>query len=686
MPKITINGQNIEVADGLTVIQACEQVGVEIPRFCYHEKLSIAGNCRMCLVEVEKAPKPVASCAMPVIEGMVVHTNTEKVKKAREGVMEFLLINHPLDCPICDQGGECDLQDQAMFYGKGSNRFHENKRSVKDKNMGPLVGTHMTRCIQCTRCIRFATEIAGVEEIGSVHRGEYMEVMTYVEQALTSELSGNIIDICPVGALTSKPYAFKARSWELKKTESIDVFDATGSNIRIDTRGLEVMRILPKTNENINEEWLSDKSRFAYDGLKYQRLDRPFIKNNGKLQAATWQEALNLVSQKLTSVPPQKLGAIAGTLADAESLFVMKNLFNKLGCNNLDANQFNYKFDTSSRGNYLFNTTLNGIYEADLCILIGANPRQVAPTLNARIKVATNKGLKVARIGEVDDQTYPIIELGASPAILDLLLDDNHDFNKILAVAKKPMFIIGDAVLTRPDSLAIQNIVYQLCQKYAANSADWNGFNILHNHASTVAALDIGFYPSGCYQNSADLIVAAEHGEIELLYLYGADEIDFTKLAKSKTFIIYQGHHGDRAASYADIILPGAAYTEKNALYVNLEGRVQKARAALFPPNQARNDWQIFAELAELLSLDLGFKNIYELRQNLQTYIPTFANLDVIQPTRLNFKQTDMSVKPINLVKNEFNFYMTDPISRSSKTMAQCTQEILKLTARPQLI
>ncbi|MDF2965822.1 MAG: nqo3 [Rickettsiaceae bacterium] len=676
MPKLKINGQEIEVEDGLTVIQACEQLGIEIPRFCYHEKLSIAGNCRMCLVEVEKAPKPVASCAMPIAEGMIVHTDTEKVRKAREGVMEFLLINHPLDCPICDQGGECDLQDQAMTYGRGTNRFDENKRSVKDKYMGPLVKTHMTRCIQCTRCIRFATEVAGIEEIGAIGRGEHMEVTTYVEKTLQSELSGNIIDICPVGALTSKPYAFKARSWELKKTESIDVLDAVGSNIRIDTRGLEVMRILPKVNEDINEEWISDKTRFAYDGLKYQRLDRPYIRENGRLRPASWNEALELAAKKLGSTEGSRIAAIAGTLADTETLFALKLLFEKLGSKNLDANQFGYRFDLAKRGNYLFNTTLAGINDADFCLLIGANPRQVAPTLNARIKGTTRRGLKVARIGEVDNQTYPVIELGESPTILNEILAGKHELSKILAKSKNPMFIIGDAVLTRSDSVTIQETVYQICQKYNAIRSDWNGFNILHNHASMVGALDIGFYPTGQLKSTAGFLTAIEAGKIDVVYLYGADEIDPKKLGN--TFVIYQGHHGDRSANRADLILPGAAYTEKNAIYVNLEGRAQKARSALFPPGEAREDYVIVKQIAEILSYDLGFNNLPELRALMTEAVNSLKDIDKVSSNDISFGEIDGEIADKPLKKIKFNFYMTDPISRSSKTMAKCSQEILK--------
>ena len=510
MPKLTIDGKEIEIEDGLTVMQACEYAGTEIPHFCFHERLKIAGNCRMCLVDIEKSPKPVASCAMPAAEGMIVHTNSPRVKKAREGVMEFLLINHPLDCPICDQGGECDLQDQAFKYGKPSSRYSENKRSVKDKNLGPLVKTEMTRCIHCTRCIRFSTDVAGVPEMGAIGRGEHMEITSYLEKTLTSELSGNIIDLCPVGALTSKPYAFKARSWELESTESIDVMDAMGSNIRIDARGLEVMRILPKLNEDINEEWLSDKARFSYDGLKNQRLDRPYVKKNGKLQEASWDEAMGVVA----SAGPQlgKIAALAGTTAPCETMFLLKKLLAELGSNLCDANQFGYKFDLSARGNYLFNTTIAGIEMADFCLLVGANPRQIAPVLNARIgKMVREGALTVARIGEVDDQTYKIMELGDNvEAVIQRSLRGDVGIQKksnkeldglsshspmtdslsaLLSKAKNPMIIVGDGVLTRPDAHAILSALHGLMPP----RENWNGFNILHNHASMVGALDLGF-------------------------------------------------------------------------------------------------------------------------------------------------------------------------------------------------
>jgi len=692
MPKLTIDGTEITVEDGLTVLQACELAGKEIPRFCYHERLAIAGNCRMCLVEMEKSPKPIASCAMTASEGMVIHTNTPKVKKAREGVMEFLLVNHPLDCPICDQGGECDLQDQAFKYGRPTNRFHENKRSIPDKYMGPLIKTHMTRCIQCTRCIRFATDVAGIEEMGAVGRGEHMEVTTYVESALTSELSGNMIDICPVGALTSKPYAFKARSWELRSTESVDVMDATGCNIRVDARGLEVMRILPKLNEDINEEWISDKTRFVCDGLKYQRLDRPYIRKNGKLVESSWDEALALVASKLQEFKGEEMGAIAGTLVDIESMAALKSLMNRLGSHNLDANQFGYKFDISKRENYLFNTGIAGLEDVDLCLLIGANPREAAPVLNARIGRLQRSGhMHVARIGEVDDQTYKIEELGNSAKIIDEITKGKHAFCARLKDAKKPIVIIGDGVYSRADGLALQAAIREMADEYGM---EWN---LLHNHASMVGSLDLGFCPSlgldprasGDEENSPDPRIAAKlsprktlntqqmaSGAVKLLYLLGADEIDIDP----SVFVIYQGHHGDRGANRADVILPGYAYTEKDGTYVNMEGLAQKGRKAVDGPGQARDDVGIIEGISEVMKSchprvggDPG-SNKHAKGDNI--------NNDLVKlDPRLRGDDKSGEVDKIPITKVHHNFYMTDPISRASPTMAKCTEARAKPNA-----
>ncbi len=675
MPRLIIDDLDIEVEDGLTVMQACQAAGKEIPHFCFHQRLNIAGNCRMCLVKVEKAPKLVASCAMPVAEGMIIHTNTPEVQKAREGVMEFLLINHPLDCPICDQGGECDLQDQAFKYGKGSNRFHENKRSVKDKYMGPLIKTQMTRCIQCTRCIRFATEVAGVEEMGALNRGEHMEVTSYLELSLTSEVSGNMIDICPVGALTSKPYAFRARNWELSSTESIDVHDAIGSNIRVDAKGLEVMRILPKLNEDINEEWLGDKSRFAYDGLRNQRIDRPYIKKDGKLTPCSWQEALATAVSKIKQLNGDQIGAIAGTLTSCEAMFALKKMLEVLNCNNMDANQFNYKMDLSARGNYLFNTTICGIEKADLCLLIGANPRQVSPILNARIGKMQRAGtLKVARIGEIDDQTYKILELGNSLNVLEEIFLDKHPFAKELQSAKNPMIIVGDAVYLREDCPAIFNIIHQIIEKHQIVRPDWQGFNILHNHASMVGSLDIGFYPQNGGLSATEIIKKAEFGHIKLVYLLGADEINLEEL--KDCFVIYQGHHGDRGANYADLIFPAAAYTEQDGIYVNLEGRAQKARKAVESPRDALEDWRIIYNLASTLNIDLGFADLSQIRSLMIQHSPVFANIDELIENKFVKFSSDSKLLIKSLTKVPINYYMTDVISRASVTMARCVAAI----------
>jgi NADH-quinone oxidoreductase subunit G len=669
MAKITIDGKEIEVEDGIPLIQACEIAGIEIPRFCYHDKLRIAGNCRMCLVEVEKAPKPVASCAMPVSNGMVVHTNTPNVKKAREGVMEFLLINHPLDCPICDQGGECDLQDQAFKYGKGNNRFHENKRSVKDKHMGPLIQTHMTRCIHCTRCVRFMSDLAGVPELGATGRGEHMEITSYLEKGLTSELSGNIIDVCPVGALNSKPYAYTARSWELKHTDSIDVFDAMGSNIRIDTRGLEVMRILPRINEDINEEWISDKIRFSYDGLKLQRIDRPFVKSGAKLSPSSWDEAINAIAAKIKSSDKPKIGAIAGTMIDVESMFAMKTLLKKLGSENIDFNQFGYNFDTSSRSNYLFNTKFAGIENADLLLIIGANIRKNAPVLCARINKLSRFGsLKIARIGEEDNQTFPLEELGNDLKILDSIEKGKSEFAKKLKEAKNPVIIVGDAIYSRQDSQAILARISSICEKYNVIRDEWNGFNILHNHASVVGALDIGFYAKSESSRASNMVKSAVKGDLDILFLLGADEIEIP--ASHNSMIVYIGHHGDSSANIADIVLPSSAFTEKDASYINNEGTLQQAFRAVPAPSKATPEYDIVLKIAESLDLDLGFKDLGSLRKILAKELVKIESKNTISFSSKD-KISDSKVEAI-----KFDFYLSNAISRASKTMASCSKEL----------
>jgi len=677
MAKLTIDGAEIEVADGITVLQACEEAGVEIPRFCYHERLSIAGNCRMCLVEMEKAPKPIASCAMPVGEGMVIRTNTETVKKARNGVMEFLLINHPLDCPICDQGGECDLQDQAMAYGFDHSRFSENKRAVADKNLGPLVETHMTRCIHCTRCIRFSTEVAGVEVLGATGRGENMEVGTYVEAAISSELSANIIDLCPVGALTSKPYAFEARPWELTKTESVDVMDAVGSNIRVDSRGREVMRILPMLNEDVNEEWISDKTRYACDGLAKQRLDRPYVRKDGKLQPATWHEALDVIGGKLRGMDGSKIAAIAGDLCDAESMAALKGLMDGLGSPNIDCRQDGAKLEAGTRTGYVFNTTIAGIEDADACLIVGSNPRLEAPIINARLrKRAGAGGFKVGVVGENVNLTYRAEHLGAGPQTLKGIADGSHAFCEILKAAERPMLILGQGALARADGAAVMAAARQIAGNTGMVSADWNGFNILHTAAARVAGLDLGLVPGEGGRDVAGILDGAAAGEIEVVYLLGADEIDTSKLANA--FVIYQGHHGDAGAHAADVILPGAAYTEKDGTYANTEGRVQRGRRATFPPGDAREDWAILRALSDVLGKTLPYNNILELQAHMAKTAPALVEIDTLAPSSWRDYGTAGEMDNAPFESPIRNFYMTDPISRASETMAACTETFVR--------
>jgi len=672
MVKLTVDGQQVEVEAGITVLQACEIAGKEIPRFCYHERLSIAGNCRMCLVEMEKSPKPIASCAMPVAEGMVIHTDTPKVKKAREGVMEFLLINHPLDCPICDQGGECDLQDQAMGYGRDHNRYDENKRAVKDKNLGPLVKTIMTRCIHCTRCIRFATEVAGVDELGAVFRGEHMEVGTYVEKALTSEMSGNIIDLCPVGALTSKPYAFTARPWELRKTESVDVLDAVGSAIRIDSRGREVMRVLPRTNDEVNEEWISDKTRFACDGLGKRRLDKPWVRRNGKLQAATWGEAFKAIADKLAGVPGNRIAAIAGNMVDAEAMFALKELMGSLGSANIDCRQDGAKLDAKSRASYLFNSGIAGVDVADAILLVGTNPRWEAPVLNARIRTRWRAtGIPIAAIGPRFDATFPVEMLGAGPTTLADVAEGRSSFAKVLEGAKYPMVIVGQGALSREDGAIVLGLLRSLAERFNLVRDGWNGFNVLHNAAARVGGLDLGFVPGEGGKDVAGIIKGAQAGEIDVVYLLGADEIASDALGKA--FVIYQGHHGDAGAHQADVILPGAAYTEKDGTYVNTEGRVQIGRRAAFPPGEAREDWAIIRALSDTLGKTLPFDTLVALRQKLVAAVPTFGAVGE-KPNAgwTSFGQSGQpGSEPFRLPIADF--YRTDAISRASETMAQCS-------------
>uniref|UniRef100_A0A8C5QTY4 NADH-ubiquinone oxidoreductase 75 kDa subunit, mitochondrial n=1 Tax=Leptobrachium leishanense TaxID=445787 RepID=A0A8C5QTY4_9ANUR len=664
--------------------QACEKMGVQIPRFCYHERLSVAGNCRMCLVEIEKAPKPVAACAMPVMKGWNILTNSEKSKKAREGVMEFLLANHPLDCPICDQGGECDLQDQSMMFGSDRSRFLDGKRAVEDKNIGPLVKTIMTRCIHCTRCIRFASEVAGVDDLGTTGRGNEMQVGTYIEKMFTSELSGNIIDLCPVGALTSKPYAFTARPWETRKTETIDVLDALGSNIVVSTRGGEVMRILPKMNEEINEEWISDKTRFAYDGLKRQRLTQPMVRDDkGHLVHTTWENVLSQVAGVLQSVQGSSIAAVAGGLVDAEALIALKDLLNHLNSDVLCTEEIfpNHGAGTDLRSNYLLNSRISGVEEADVLLLVGTNPRYEAPLFNARIRKSwLHNDLTVAVVGSAVDLTYTYNHLGDSPQVLKDIASGKHPFSKDLGQAKKPMVVLGSSALQRKDGAAIHSAVSTIAQNLRTTSGvseEWKVLNVLHRVASQVAALDLGYKPG---------VDTIRRSPPKVLFLLGADAGTITRQDLPKDcFIIYQGHHGDVGATMADVILPGAAYTEKAATYVNTEGRAQRTYVAVTPPGLAREDWRILRALSEVAGITLPYEDHNGIEKRLEEVSPNLVRYDEVEEANY-FKQATELSKLVNqqvladpLVAPQLtikDFYMTDPISRSSQTMAKCVKAI----------
>ncbi|MDA9974548.1 NADH-quinone oxidoreductase subunit NuoG [Candidatus Pelagibacter sp.] len=676
MLKLKVNEIDIEVEEGLTVLQACEKAGVEIPRFCYHEKLSIAGNCRMCLVELEKSPKPVASCAMPASEGMNIKTNTEFVEKARKGVMEFLLANHPLDCPVCDQGGECDLQDQSMFYGVDKSRYKENKRAVSEKNMGPLIKTQMTRCIHCTRCVRFATEVAGVTEIGAIGRGEDMEITTYLEQSMQSELSANIVDLCPVGALTSKPYVFEARPWELKKTESIDVMDAIGSNIRVDTYGWEVKRILPRINEDINEEWISDKTRYACDGLLNQRLDTPYIKYNGKFEKASWNEVFNIIKSKFKNADKDKICGMSGDLINMETLYIFKEFFNKtLGSHNVESRSDHTYLNSKKRENYLFNSTINGIEEADFILLIGSNPRYEATILNARIRKAylQNK-TKIISLNDVGDLTYPYESLDGDIENIKKITEDNHEVSSLIKEAKKPLIIFGQSSLKTRSAKYIFESVKSFLKKNNKISDEWNSLNTISENASTVGSFDLGLYKT--VDGSNEVLKDLENHMFEIVYLLGVDNLKFKK---KNEFVIYQGSHGDKGAEIADIILPGAAYTEQNGYFTNLEGKIQKAYKASFPPEEAKEDWLIINELAETMNHRKLFNDKDELDSSLLNQINLFIEKDksIKSSTveNVEFKQEILKVE------NE-DYYYSNAIARASKTMLECkTAKVnLKLT------
>ena len=655
MPKVKVDGIEIEVENGISVLQACEIAGKEIPRFCYHERLSIAGNCRMCLVEMEKSPKPVASCAMPVAEGQVIYTNTEMVKKAREGVMEFLLINHPLDCPICDQGGECDLQDQSVKYGGGTSRYELNKRSVKEKYMGPLIKTQMNRCIHCTRCIRFAEEVAGVPELGSINRGENMEITTYLEKTLDSELSANVIDLCPVGALTSKPYAFEARPWELTKTETIDVMDAVGSNIRVDTKGWEVKRILPRVNEDINEEWISDKTRYACDGLLINRIDRPYIKKDGKLIECSWDEAFLKIKEEVSKTV--NVGGLVGGMVDLETIFALKDFLTKIsGSASIDFRQKDFYIDPSHLSNNLFNTSIAGIDESDLILLVGANPRLEATIINSRIrKNFINKRTEIFTIGNPGDQTYKIISLGDNLKVLKDIENNNSIFSEKIKTSQKPMIVIGESVLNSKQG----RFVLETSKSILKKNNSLNGLNILHQSASSVGAIMLQ-----AYTNTNEVL------KNEILYLIGADEINID--TKNK-FIIYQGTHGSKNAKIADVILPGAAYTEKNGLYVNLEGRIQSAFKASFPPGNAKEDWKILRALSDVLNKPLKFNTIEQLRSKIFDFNPALQRTDqlpLIDVNALNVENVEVIDSKVNYLP--IDYYHSNEIAKSSKTMLEC--------------
>jgi NADH-quinone oxidoreductase subunit G len=678
MTKLVVDGKEIDVSPDYTLLQACEAAGAEIPRFCFHERLSIAGNCRMCLVELKGSPKPVASCAWgvrdcrpgPKGEPPEVFTKTPMVRKAREGVMEFLLINHPLDCPICDQGGECDLQDQAMAYGVDSSRFQENKRAVEDKYVGVLVKTIMNRCIHCTRCVRFMTEVAGVPELGAIGRGEDTEITTYLEQAMTSELQGNVVDLCPVGALTSKPYAFAARPWELNKAESVDVMDALGSAIRIDTRGREVMRILPRDNDDVNEEWISDKTRHVVDGLRAQRLDQPYIREGGQLYPASWRDAFDAIAAKVDATEVKRIGAIVGDLATVEETFALKDLMTRLGVINLDCRQDGAVLDPAQgRASYLFNATIAGIEKADALLIVAANPRREAAVLNARIRKRWRMGaFPIGLIGERADLTYRYDYLGAGPQTLADVAAGAHEFASVLKKAERPVVIVGMSALARPDGAAIASLAARAAQ--VGGSDGWNGFSVLHTAAARVGALDVGFVPGAGGRNAAQM---AAPGALDLLFLLGADEIDIAPGA----FVVYIGTHGDAGAHRADVILPGAAYPEKSGIYVNTEGRVQMAGRASFPPGDAREDWAILRALSDVLGRKLAYDSLAQLRQALFKAHSHLRRLDQIAPAE-RADIAALAARGGTPEKAAFgraldDFYFTNPIARASAVMAECS-------------
>ena len=663
MLKLKVNDIDVEVEEGLTVLQACEKAGAEIPRFCYHEKLSIAGNCRMCLVEMEKSPKPVASCAMPAADGMVIKTNTPKIEKSRKGVMEFLLANHPLDCPVCDQGGECDLQDQSMFYGIDKSRFKENKRAVPDKNMGPLIKTQMTRCIHCTRCIRFATEVAGVPELGAIGRGEDMQITTYLEQSIQSELSGNVIDLCPVGALTSKPYVFEARPWELKKTETIDVMDAVGSNIRVDTYDWEVKRVLPVINEDINEEWISDKTRYACDGLLNQRLDSPYIKYNKKFEKASWNEVYKIIKSRIENTDKEKICGFVGDLTNMEASFIFKEFLERtLSIKKYESRSKKSFINTSNRENYLFNSTINGIEEADLIFLIGTNPRFEATMVNARIRKAyLNNNTKIISLNDVGDLTYSYQSLDGKSQTIKDIIENKNDTYKEINQANKPLIIIGESFLKIKSADYLLNLIKKFLSENKKTTSEWNPLNILSVDAATVGNFDLDIV-----DENNKLFDELNENKFEIIYLLGQDNLDFNK---KNEFIIYQGSHGDKGAEIADIILPGAAYTEQSGHYTNLEGKIQKAYKASYPPGEAKEDWEIINDLAEVMNSRKLFNDKEELESSMFNYLKLKKDQ---QKTNLIDEKNQNNFEN-ELIEVKFkDYYFSNVIARSSKTMLEC--------------
>ena len=670
MQKLKINNIDIEIEEGLTVLQACEKAGVEIPRFCYHERLSIAGNCRMCLVEMEKSPKPIASCAMPAIDGMNIKTNTPLVEKARKGVMEFLLANHPLDCPVCDQGGECDLQDQSMFYGVDKSRFKENKRQVPEKNLGPLIKTIMTRCIHCTRCIRFATEVAGVEELGAIGRGEDMQITTYLEKSMESEMSGNVVDLCPVGALTSKPYVFEARPWDLKKTETIDVMDAVGSNIRVDTYEWEVKRVLPRINEDINEEWISDKTRHACDGLLNQRLDTPYIKKDGALIKSSWKEAFKLIKNKILQTSSDKISGFVGDMINMEASYIFKELLSKVFKTEwYESRSDHYYLNTYNRENYLFNSKIKGIEESDLIILIGTNPRFEATILNARIRKAYVKNkTKIFSLNNVGDLTYPYKLINGDTETIKNISEDNHELSEKIKKANKPLIIFGQSYLLLKSSVYTLELLKSFLLKNNKISNEWNALNLISNDASTVGSIDLGIYNNK--NNENEVLKNLQNNSYEVVYLLGADNLNFNK---KNEFIIYQGSHGDKGAELADIILPSAAFTEQDGFYTNLEGVMQKAYKASYPPGEAKEDWQVINELSKYISS----KNLYDSKESLEKNMTNYLNLH-------NSKNTNSTKFENNFTKEkifikDIDYYYSNAIARASKTMSECRKEKINL-------